>query len=158
VPFRFTLQEVLDYRTRIEEMRQRELAETQRQVDRLEDLIAQATALRLDCRGELSARLQEGSFLYQEIYLNYIKALDSLIKRSMTHLEELHKERERRRLLLEYATRQSQALDELKKAELRQFRVEEQRAERKQFDEIAIRNFLMASREKNAGSPEESLP
>ena len=42
MPFRFSLQEVLDYRQRVEEMRQREMGEMQRQVDHVANLIAQA--------------------------------------------------------------------------------------------------------------------
>jgi len=158
MPFRFSLQEVLDYRKRIEEMRQRELGETQRSVDRVENLIGQARALRARCRSELSARLEKGGqwFPYHEIYVNYLKALEGLIAKSETHLTDLRAELERRRLLLEYASRQRQVLDELRKQELKQFVVGERRAERKQFDEMAIRNYLVSSREKDAGPPEGS--
>ena len=92
---------------------------------------------------------------YQELYLNYIRGLEHLIERSQKHLEGLRAELERRRVLLNYAARERQVLDELKKQEYRQFLIDERRAEQKQFDDIAIRHFLEASREKSSASMEE---
>ena len=63
-------------------------------------------------------------------------------------------EMERLREGLEKASRDREVLEELKKEEKRQYVVSERRAETKEYDELAVRNFLLSSREKNARSAE----
>ncbi|MBN1866131.1 flagellar export protein FliJ [Candidatus Sumerlaeota bacterium] len=149
--FRFSLEDVLDYRRRIEEYRQREMNEVQRNIDYVEDLMAQARDQRDRCRRDLNAvAAGGGSFARQELYLNYLRGVDALIRRSEEHLDQLRIELERRRERLAQASRARRVLDELRRDELRSYLTAERRAEDKEYGEIAIRNFLAARREENA--------
>ena len=156
MPFRFSLQEVLDYRHRIEEIRQAELNDTLRRVEYVEGLVRQARARRSEYHEELQTLLRGGcSFARQRLYLDYLAGLDLLIRRTQGHLEELRRELDRRRLRLTDAMRDRQVLDELAREERRQYLLEEARAETKEYDEFAIRNFLLAERARTAASNEE---
>lgn len=156
MPFRFSLQEVLDYRIRIEEMRQAELNETLRRVEYIEGLIRQARVRRSEYQDELHTLLKEGcTFGRHRLYLDYLQGLDVLIQRTVGHLDELRRELARRRQRLTEAMREHQVLDELGREERRQYLREESRAEMKEYDEYAIRNFLLAERERNAARAEE---
>lgn len=156
MPFVFSLEEVLDYRKRIEETRQREMHEARRRVDYVQDLLREARERRAEYRDELNRVVGEGKpFALHEVYINYIRGLDGLIVRSEKHLEELRRELEKRRRFLEYAVRQRRILDELKKEEWKQYRLTESRLESRQYDEIAVRNFVTAQQEKNAHAGEE---
>ncbi len=151
MPFRFSLQEVLDYRHRIEEVRQAEMEQMRRQVEEVRGLIQQARQQRANYRSELNEQVQQGkSFAHQQIYLNYLKAMDLLIERSEEHLLQLQRELERRRVRLVQASRDRQVMDELKKDERKQYLIDEQRLQTKEYDEIAVRNYLLSQREKNA--------
>lgn len=156
MPFAFSLQEVLEYRIRVEEIRQREFAEAQRQVEYVQGLIDRARQTRLDYQTELNEMAIKGTeYAWQELHANYIKGLGNLIAKSEDHLAQLRREMERRRSFLMQAVKDRQVMDELKKQEYRQYLIDEKRLEMKVFDEIAVRNFLMSSREKNAESVEE---
>jgi flagellar export protein FliJ len=155
MPFQFSLEEVLEYRRRLEEIRQREMAEAQQRADYVERLITEAQDRRLFYREELDSKTQgKQAFAYRALYVDYLRGVDVLIEKTRTHLEELKKEVERRRQLLEYAIRQREILDEVKKEEYRQYLLEERRAETREFDEIAIRKFASVQREKNTQSKE----
>ena len=54
MPFRFSLQELLDYRRRREEVRQREMSEAQNQLDHVSGLLSQAREHRHHYAGELN--------------------------------------------------------------------------------------------------------
>lgn len=156
MPYRFSLQEVLDYRRRIEEIRQAELNETLRRAEYVEGLILKARVRRSEYHDELQTLLRDGcSFARQSLYLDYLQGLDLLIRRTEGHLVELRRELDRRRERLTEAMRDRQVLDELGREERRQYLLEESRAETKEYDEFAIRNFLLAERAKNAARDEE---
>ena len=72
---------------------------------------------------------------------------------SQEHLEELRQELQRRRERLTAAARERQVMEELRKTEWRAYQVVQRRAEAKEYDEIAIRKFLLDKREKIAASP-----
>jgi flagellar export protein FliJ len=149
MPFRFSLAEVLDYRKRIEETRQRELSEILRRIEYVEGLVREAGERRDHYRRELNEVVpRKGSAGLQQIYLDYLRGLDDLIRRTELHLEDLRKERDRRRAVLQAAMRDHKIMEELRKAELRAYLLEERRAEGRTYDEIAVRNYLMAAREK----------
>lgn len=151
MPFRFSLEEVLDYRNRIEETRQRELNEIRRRIDYVEGLLREARERRIHYRQELNEVVsRKRSSGLQRIYLDYLRGLDDLIQRTEAHLEDLRRESDRRRGLLEAAIRERRIMEELRKAELRQYLLEERRAEGRVYDEIAIRKFVTAQQEKNA--------
>ena len=156
MPFHFSLQEVLDYRARIEDVRRGETAEMRRQVEFVENLIAQARRRRAHYGQELNEQLLGGGFAHQQLYLDYFRGLDVLIRKSEAHLAQLREDLERRRARLAEASRERQVMDELKKDEKRQYLLEERRAEGKDYDEIAIRNFLLSSREKSADPAERT--
>jgi flagellar FliJ protein len=151
MPFRFSLEEVLEYRNRIEETRQRELNEIRRRIDYVEGLIGEARERRIHYRQELNEVVsRKRSSGLQRIYLDYLRGLDDLIQRTEAHLEDLRRECDRRRGLLEAAIRERRIMEELRKAELRQYLLEERRAEGRVYDEIAIRKFVTAQQAKNA--------
>ena len=151
MPFRFSLEEVLDYRRTLEETRRREMAEVLQQVERVEGLIEQARERHREQRAEMSELSRRGMRpADQELYLNYLQGLDMLIEKSVAYLADLRRELERRRELLRYAVNQRRVMDELRKEEHREYRLEESRAETREFDDIAVRNYLTAQREKSA--------
>lgn len=151
MPFAFSLEEVLEYRLTVEDTRRREMAEVLRQVEYVEGLIEQARARHREQREEMTRMARKGTRpIEQRLYLNYLQGLDNLIAKSEDHLEELRKELERRRDLLRYAVNQRRVMDELKDEERQEYLREEARAEVREFDEIAVRNFLTAEREKSA--------
>lgn len=155
MPFKFSLQEVLDYRGRIEEVRQGEMLAARRQVEYVENVLERARGRRFEYREEMNRLVGEGAgFARQELFLNYIEGLDRMIKGSVKHLEELRGELERRRERLLEAAREREVLDELKKQEAREYLVAERRLEDKEYNEMSIRNFLLAQREKSARSAE----
>ena len=156
MPFRFSLEEVLEYRNRIEETRQRELNEIRRRIDYVEGLLGEARERRIHYRQELNEVVsRKRSSGLQRIYLDYLRGLDDLIQRTEAHLEDLRRECDRRRGLLEAAIRERRIMEELRKAELRQYLLEERRAEGRVYDEIAIRKFVTAQQAKNARMEEE---
>jgi flagellar export protein FliJ len=155
VPFKFSLQAVLDLRRRVEELRQREMQEISKQVEYVESLIRQARNRQMMYHDELMAKSRKGmAFAEREIYTNYLLGVEALVTRSEEHLEILRKELNRRKERLVAAARDRQVLEELEKEERKQYELQERRAEAKRFDEIAIRNFLIAQREKSAESEE----
>ena len=151
MPFRFTLQDVLEYRMRLEEMRQREFAEINRQVEHMRDLISQARALQRNYRADMVRQAAESRDIsFRPVFENYIAALERLVARSLEHLAQLEQELEKARLRLLKASSERQAMEDLRKDEERRYKEQEARAERKIFDEIAIRNYLHPVQEKNA--------
>lgn len=152
MPFRFSLQEVLDYRSRILEQRQRETAAVRGEIDRIEGLMAQAREMRDRQREDMNRRaLREGLGLaWREIYVNYIEGIDALIERSRKHVEDLERVLEERRRMLAEASKEVRVMEELRDEELEQYLLEERRAEMKEYDEIAIRNFLTGAGEKTS--------
>jgi flagellar FliJ protein len=157
--FEFSLQEVLDHRERVEEIRQSEMAAAQREVNRVESLVAQARQRRAHYRNELNEKIQAGvEYAYQQLYMDYLKGVDNLLVRSAEHLVDLRKGVELRREQLVRASRDRQVLDELRKDEEKEYLLAERRVEGKEYDEIAMRNFLQAQREESAHLMEESTP
>src|SRR5690242_16630543 len=121
MPFNFSLQEVLEYRLRLEEIKQREFAEAQRQVDYVQGLIDRARQTRLDYEIELNEMAIKGTlYAWQELHMNYIKGLGNLIVKSEEHLAQLKREMERRRAVLMQAVKDHQVMEELKKQEHKQ--------------------------------------
>jgi flagellar FliJ protein len=153
--FQFSLQEVLEYRQRLEETAQAEMQEVRQRVEYVEDLINQAQDRRTETRREMDLVMQESRQPgHEQLYEDYLSGLDNLINQSRQHLEQLREELERRRRKLADASRQRQVMSELKKGEYKQYQLEERREEIKTFDEIASRNFLLKSREKSSTSGE----
>jgi flagellar export protein FliJ len=158
MPFRFSLEDVLDHRLRVEEVRQREMAEIQNRVEYIGSLIAQALERRAEYRGELNEVIASGkSLAYQELYLNYLFGLERLIRKTREYLEDLRRVLEIRRRRLNEAARERQVMEEIREAERRAYLLTERRAEGRRLDEIGLRNYLMAEREKSARGAEGLL-
>jgi flagellar export protein FliJ len=122
----------------------------------VEGLLGEARERRIHYRQELNEVVsRKRSSGLQRIYLDYLRGLDDLIQRTEAHLEDLRRECDRRRGLLEAAIRERRIMEELRKAELRQYLLEERRAEGRVYDEIAIRKFVTAQQAKNARMEEE---
>ncbi len=153
--FQFSLQEVLDYRQRLEESAQAEMQEVRQRVEYVEDLITQARGRRMATRSEMDRVMQQSRQPgHEQLYEDYLTGLDNLISQSQQHLEQLREELERRRHKLAEASKKRQVMSELKKGEYKQYQLEERREEIKAFDEIASRNFLLKSRENSSSSGE----
>lgn len=149
MPFHFSLDEVLEHRVHIEELRRRELHEIQEQVENVEHLLGEARRLRTAYHMELGERVRGGlAYASQEIYRTYMNSLSGLIRKSEEHLANLQQEFERRRLRLVEAAQAREVLDNLRKEELKRYLLEEERRERKVFDEIGIRQFLLGNGQK----------
>ncbi|MFP4379659.1 MAG: flagellar export protein FliJ [Candidatus Sumerlaeia bacterium] len=148
MPFKFSLEAVLDYRKRMEESRQRDFMQIQSEVDRIQSLLDQGRENYRQYQRDLNRIAAEGKgYAHQKIYMDYLQGLERLMEKTQLHLDRLRAEAERRRELLEYALRQRRIMDELKKEEYKEYQLEERRAETREFDEIAIRKFARQKEE-----------
>jgi flagellar export protein FliJ len=154
--FRFTLQAVLDHRLTQEERRQRDWAEA---LQRVEAARLQRAAIEADIElrfAEIRRGQRDGLALaMRELIERWIAEQQRNALQAEAEIRKLEDEADRRRLALVEAARARLALESLRDQELRDARLRETRAENKAFDEIAIREFLIQSRqEKDAGREE----
>lgn len=156
MPFRFSLERVLDHRNAQEERAQRAFGEA---MQALEVLRAEKRAIEeevADRVAEVRARQQAGLvFALRRIYEDWIAAQREKLPDYDRRIAEAAAETERRRLELVAAVQARMVMEELRERELEAYRVQEAREETKQFDEIAARKVIERQiREKRAAGPE----
>jgi flagellar FliJ protein len=156
MPFRFSLQAVLDHRRSVEEQRQREFGEALTRLEaargqrhRIErEIHRRHVQVREGQRGGLDYALRELIERWIDLQRQEAVEVDASIGR-------LDEEARRRRARLLEAVKARMVLERLRDRELRAFRQEEARAELKVFDEIAVRDYLNEHRrEKDAHQAE----
>lgn len=158
--FRFSLQPVLEHRTTIEEQRQREFAEALTRLEAARERRRQIDGEILRCH----ARVREGQrsgldFALRELFERWIGAQQQLTVEADASIRKLDDEAQRRRARLIEAVKARKVIERLRERELKDWKREEDRAELKVFDEIAVRDFVTESRrEKDADLAERIAP
>ncbi|OPZ16052.1 MAG: flagellar biosynthesis chaperone [candidate division BRC1 bacterium ADurb.BinA364] len=153
--FVFSLEPVLEHRRNLEEEAQKTLAFVQIRLAECQGAKERLRQSRRDTSAEMYLRLQGGMADRERvIYSNYLLALD----RDLAKLAELESRIKReldlaRRRLIE-AMRRREIIEEVKKAEYRDFLKAEQMEEAKLYDELALRAFRL-SQENLAGAERE---
>ncbi len=143
--FAFRLEAVLRHRVRLEEVRERELAEIQAALVLEKQRLGDLLGLRADILQELAGR-QEGALevgdraLYQE-YLDWLALEQERERRLIGDLEALH---ESKRQELVKASQEVKVVERLKERRLTEWRGEAGAAEQAQLDEIAGQGWLRA--------------
>lgn len=151
--FKFSLQTVLEHRQTLEEQAQREYSES---LARLEATRRRRTEVEADiARCVSNVRIRQArsvNFAERELYERWIGELEIQVGRLQDEIQKQSVEVEKLRLKLVKAVQDRTVMEKLREKELAAFRIEENRAELKQFDDIAVRDFAKARlREKIAG-------
>ena len=154
--FRFTLQAVLDHRRTQEEQVQRAYGQAQSQVEaarRERRQVQQDMAMRME---EVHRRQPgEAGFSWRALYENWIEELRRQARRIEQEIVTLEEHAEQWRAKLVKAMQARMIMEKLREKELRAYRLEQARAERRLFDEIAARNYITRQeREKHAAHGE----
>lgn len=145
--FRFSLQPVLEQRMTVEELRQRLFAQAQAAVEEVrremraidQDILARKDQVQ---QGQLGGM----HFAMRRMIEDWIDAQTARRGTLTVKVHELEAKAEQERQQLVKAAQARIALEKLREQELKAWRLEEARAEMKQFDEIAVRNAAMERR------------
>ena len=140
MPFRFTLQKVLDYRTQLEEEAKNRFAQVQRQY---REARAQLTSL----IGELQRQEER---LYGHVIDNagerwllesFIKGLRADVETTTTRVQNLRMTRDEMRKILAARSMDKKLLEKLKERKYRQYLLDERLKEQRFNDEIATLRY-----------------
>ena len=142
-PFRFSLQQVLDYRTQLEDQAkvafakaQSEYLEAERRLRELEDMLA-----------EQERELYSGSLDMMERWLreHYIRGLREDIAHTSLRLQELSKILEQARIHLVAKAKERKVLDKFREKQAQRHAHEERLREQRTYDETASIRFKAAT-------------
>ena len=157
--FRFSLQQVLEYRQEVQKSCEREYFQAR---ERLEQAEAEREALEVERQsvaGQLAALAAGGSPASGEVFSperylmhqHYLDELTAKIAAKILEGELLQVEAEKKRAILIEALRDVEIMEELKKEELKEDEYFERKNEEKMMSDLAIFNFNQRRREKIAG-------
>ena len=156
--FRFSLQQVLEYRQELQRNCERELFIAR---ERLEQARREQEALETERRivAEKQAALAAGGQTLgvaafspgnYMIHQEYLDELSVMIERKALEIEQLRAAAEEKRAALIEAMRDVEIMEELKKEELKEYEYAERKTEEKALSDLAIFNFNQRRREKIA--------
>jgi len=95
--YRFKLENVLKYRTSIEDVKSLELADAIQKYDSQQKYLNQLKSERRNCQKEFAVEQSRGISANQMIfYTNYIEKLDSQIRSETANLEAVHEQVEKK--------------------------------------------------------------
>lgn len=143
--FAFRLEQVLRHRVRIEEVRERELADIEAALAAEKKRLGDLLGLRADVLADLAGR-QEGGLnvadraVYQE-YLDWLGLEQERERRLIGELEALH---DAKRAELVHASQEVKVVERLRERRLVEWRREAGAAEQALLDEIAGQGWLRA--------------
>jgi flagellar protein FliJ len=146
--FRFSLQPLLDWRTRVEEEKQRDFAACRRLVVESADELARLLATRRSCANLLvaSARSARGAEL--RLRDAHLRCLESAIVKERRRGAELHAACDRARERLMTASRERRIIEKLKERRVSALEAENARREELELDESNARRQERAARER----------
>ena len=154
--FQFSLQPVLDHRKVQEEQIQRFYSQYKGQLEaqqKIQSEIQEDLKQRLE---QVRTQQREGmDHPKRELYETWIETRRMDIEQLNEQIRKLGQIVEQWRLKLVRAMQARMILEEFHEQELKEYRTQEARAERKMFDEIGVRKYIDTQRqEKNAGQAE----
>lgn len=153
--FKFSLQPVLEQRLAIEDKRQREYGEAQAKVEAARARQRQAQAEIERWIGEVRRQLGVMPFAQREMIERWIADQHDRLELLGEEIKMLGQQAEQCRLKLVKAAQDRTVMEKLRESEIKAWRQEEDRAERRFFDELAVRDFIdQKNREKDAGLEE----
>lgn len=155
MPFKFTLQPVLQQRVATEEKRQREYGDAQAKVESARER-RRCVVEDISRWGDVVRRTQGAmDYARRELIERWITAQEERIELLDAEIEMLAAQAEQCRLRLVKAVQDRTMMEKLREREHADWRIEEDRAERRFFDEIAVRDFIdQKNQEKDAGLEE----
>lgn len=139
--FKFKLQAVLKHRTHIEQMRQRELAEAQAQVTRLQDELRRLNQEVTDAsesvrKNHMTGRLDLGFLAAHRRYLAATQRKGMAIVQRIAYAQQIADEARAR---LAEAAKDKKIIEKLRERGLQRWQVEQQTKEMALLDEVANR-------------------
>lgn len=137
-PFRFRLQQVLEYREQLENQAQMVFGQAQAAYDRQIEVIAALRVQLAENETKLYEQLSQGERWLLE---NFKKGIEQDIAGAENHLLELAQQLNRARMDLVQKSQDKKLLDKLKEKQARQHAEEERAKEQLQFDETATLRY-----------------
>ena len=153
--FKFSLETVLDHRKTVEEALQRSLAQATAILDALQAK-----------KEEVQEKIQTNQSRLSEIGLdlarrglheNWLQWAQGEIQRIDHDIKEAETEVEARRGALIEAAKATAIMEKLEEREEQAWRQEEERAEQRQYEELALRKYLMNKRKENVSVDSERI-
>lgn len=137
-PFRFRLQQVLEYRSQLEDKARMDFADAQRRFDDQTARVSSLRKLHAETEDALFRTHQQG-----EVWLlrNYLQALEADIANAEALLLQLAQVRNKARLNLVKKSQERKLLDKLKETQAKRHAQEERFKEQQQFDETATLRY-----------------
>jgi len=136
--YRFKLENVLKYRTSIEDVKSLELADAIQKYDSQQKYLNQLKSERRNCQKEFAVEQSRGISANQMIfYTNYIEKLDSQIRSETANLEAVHEQVEKKRQDFLASRKQRKVVEELKYSDFERYLKEMTRLEQIFIDEVA---------------------
>lgn len=140
--FKFSLQEVLLYKKRIEEEKQRGFARSKAELYAIVHQLDNLKREKSKQMNNLSLILQEGPNIYmQEIYENYIQDLNERIAQKKNEMRRANEAFIKAQQELLKAMKDFETIKELEKKELQEYNNKQKKEETKIFGEIAINSY-----------------
>lgn len=153
--FKFSLQPVLEQRQAQEEKRQREYSEAQAKAEAARERLEQVKRDIARWDAEIRAGLGTMPFARREMIERWIGSQEERLELMDEEIRMLEQAAEQCRLRLVKAVQDRTVMEKLREKEMAAWRMEEARAERGFFDELAVRDFIdQRNQEKDAGSEE----
>lgn len=156
--FRFSLQPVLNHRKLLEERAQRDFSLARQRVEELRNM-KQGLEEDVANRGAQIRRamLAGIGFAERSLWENWIRAQRAEALRLAREIDEAQRLADEKRARLVHAMQQRTVLDRLRERELADWRREQDRAERRDFDEIAVRDYAEQMRQAKAAAQAERI-
>lgn len=140
--YRFNLQVLLDYRTRIEEGLQIELSQIRRDLEKEKQLLISYQGKKLHYEEEL-VRKEEKEINVNEalLYRDFLKGMRVRIKKQRDTVAKVKMDLDKKRKELLDATKKKKVLEKVKERDWKRFMDDLQKRERLFIDEVGIRKY-----------------
>lgn len=137
-PFRFKLQQVLDYRAQLEDKAKMEFAEAQKRYEEQTALVNRLRQLHAETEAKLF-RAQKQAEMW--LLRNYLQGLGTDIAKAESDLLKMAQAMNRARQNLVKKSQERKLLDKLKETQAKRHAKEERFKEQQQFDETATLRY-----------------
>lgn len=137
--YNFKLEPLLNYRTRLEEIAQQELAERLSELAAAEKKLAMLRDQQAECLGEMTKKRTEGILVGQFLfYVDYLKVLAVAIENQTAEIQRINQEIVRARQKLLTKSREKKIIERVKEKDYAAFTHEMQRLEQKANDDLVV--------------------